>query len=864
MLLASGFVPFAWPAFAQTGVPRPDHVVVEVDENKGFERIYLSPEAPYINALAQQGALFVSSFALTHPSQPNYLALFSGSTQGIGDDSCPHSFGRPNLASALLDGGFTFAGYSESLPAVGSGTCEAGAYARKHNPWVDFVNVPRQSNLPFTYFPTNFSQLPNLCFVIPNLNNDMHDGTVAQGDAWLHLHLDAYVQWAMTNNSLFILTQDEGPNGSDNRIITLFMGPMVVRGQYSEHINHFTLLRTLLAMYDLAPIGRSTNIGPITSCWTAESLNPPLTVSITSPDDGAVLQAPADVHLTVDAISHDSTVRKVEFFNARVKFGEATNSPFEFTLTNAIATTYSLIAKATDDRDRTWVSSPVHVRVLASDTTSPTVTITSPSSNAKFTNAIVTMRGTASDNVEVARVEYQVGDGMIQVASGTTNWVAQLELTAGTNTVWARSVDFQNNASTPATLKLIYLVTSALTVETNGSGTTTPDLNGKILFLGQQYTITAQPAPGYLFAGWSGGVTNSLARLFFQMQSNLVLRAAFVPNPFIAAKGNYYGLFYDTNQVRHESSGFVLFNTTDRGAFSGNLQSAGRRYAFSGQFDLNGTATGSVPRLGTNALSVEMFLNLDVSADQVHGWISDGNWTATLLADRAVFNTTTNPTLSAGQYTLDIPPDGAGGPSGDGFGTLRVGADGFVRLTGTLADGSRLTEAAPISKDGYWPFYDSLYGGKGSILGWLNFTNTASDDLQGLVYWLRPAQPGSRLYPSGFTNETAAVGSNYRLPAPMSRVINLTNGLVEFSGGDLSSPFTNAVVLGPDNKLTNLSSNRLAVTLRLHTGRWRGTATDPATGQSFALQGIFHQERSVGVGFFLEGNQSGRVLLRAP
>jgi acid phosphatase len=193
--------------------------------------------------------------------------LFSGSTQGITDNSCPHNFHGPNLANSLIDAGFTFAGYSESLPAAGSGTCESGAYARKHNPWVNFSNVPRAVNLPFTRFPAAFDQLPDLCFVVPNENNNMHDGTVATGDAWLRQHIAAYAQWAMANNSLLILTQDEGPNGGDNRVFTLFVGPMVRPGQYSEPINHYTLLRTLLAMYDLAPIGHSADKVPITSCW---------------------------------------------------------------------------------------------------------------------------------------------------------------------------------------------------------------------------------------------------------------------------------------------------------------------------------------------------------------------------------------------------------------------------------------------------------------------------------------------------------------------------------------------------------------------------------------------------------------------
>src|SRR6266481_2356328 len=101
-----------------TGVPRPAHTVVVIMENSSYADIAASTADPYINQLARRGALFTQSYAITHPSEPNYLALFSGSTQGVTDDSCPLTFAGANLASELLAAGFSFAGYSESLPAA--------------------------------------------------------------------------------------------------------------------------------------------------------------------------------------------------------------------------------------------------------------------------------------------------------------------------------------------------------------------------------------------------------------------------------------------------------------------------------------------------------------------------------------------------------------------------------------------------------------------------------------------------------------------------------------------------------------------------------------------------------------------------
>jgi hypothetical protein len=251
------------------GVPRPDHVVIVIEENHSYSEIIGSSAAPYINSLAAQGALFTQSHATTHPSQPNYLHLFSGSNQGVTDDSCPLSFSTANLGQYLLDASLTFAGYSEDLPSVGSPVCTSGAYARKHAPWVNFTNIPTTTNLPFSYFPSDYTTLPIVSFVIPNLNNDMHDGTIQQGDTWLQQHLNGYVQWAMTHNSVLIMTFDEDDSSQGNRIATIFVGQMVVPGQYSESINHFNLLRTLEDMYNLPYAGVSGNYQPITDVWIA-------------------------------------------------------------------------------------------------------------------------------------------------------------------------------------------------------------------------------------------------------------------------------------------------------------------------------------------------------------------------------------------------------------------------------------------------------------------------------------------------------------------------------------------------------------------------------------------------------------------
>lgn len=260
----------ATPPTRAAVLPRLAHVVVVMEENHSYSDIIGSSSAPYINSLASQGALFTQSFAVTHPSQPNYLALFSGSTQGITDDSCPHTFTTGNLASELLAAGLTFTGYSESLPGAGSTACTSGEYARKHSPWVNFSNVPSSANQPFSSFPSssNYNALPTISFVIPNLNNDMHNGTIQQGDTWLKNNIDAYAQWAKQNNSLLIITWDEDDNSQNNQIPTIFVGQAVKAGSYGETINHYNVLRTLEDMYGLAALGDSATTSAIADCWS--------------------------------------------------------------------------------------------------------------------------------------------------------------------------------------------------------------------------------------------------------------------------------------------------------------------------------------------------------------------------------------------------------------------------------------------------------------------------------------------------------------------------------------------------------------------------------------------------------------------
>jgi hypothetical protein len=253
-------------ARATGGVPSFGHIVVVIEENHSYADIIGSAAAPYLNSLAGQGAKFTNAYAVTHPSEPNYLALFSGSTHGLTSDSCPLHYTTGNLGQQVINAHKSFAGFAEGLPSEGSAVCASGAYARKHVPWTDF-SLARPTDRTFAEFPANYASLPALSFVIPNLDHDMHNGTVSAGDTWLKNHLGGYVTWARTHNSILVVTWDEDDRTASNHIPTIVVGADVKRGSYAERITHYRVLRTLEDSLGVGHLGAAASVTPITDVW---------------------------------------------------------------------------------------------------------------------------------------------------------------------------------------------------------------------------------------------------------------------------------------------------------------------------------------------------------------------------------------------------------------------------------------------------------------------------------------------------------------------------------------------------------------------------------------------------------------------
>jgi hypothetical protein len=248
--------------------PHGSQVTIVLMENKDYNLVVGSREAPYLNkTLIPRGALLQNSHAIGHPSEPNYLALFSGSTQGINGDPCPVYFTPTDVASELIAASKTFAGYSESMPRNGYKGCYHGLYDRNHNPWVEFKNVPPSDNLVYRGFPTDVA---SFVWITPNLCHDTHNCTVKVGDKWLSQSLPPIVSWDKRHDGLLILTWDEASpdNNGKNRIATVFAGPMIRPGVVStQNVDHYSVLRTIEKILNVPCIDHDCKSPLITGIW---------------------------------------------------------------------------------------------------------------------------------------------------------------------------------------------------------------------------------------------------------------------------------------------------------------------------------------------------------------------------------------------------------------------------------------------------------------------------------------------------------------------------------------------------------------------------------------------------------------------
>jgi hypothetical protein len=253
-----------------SGVPDLQHVVVIVFENKDEHQVIDASAAPTFNALARRYVRFTHYRGVSHPSLPNYLAMVSGSTQGITSDCTRCIVDAKNLGDTLDAAGKSWKTYAEGLPDPGYTGAWAGRYAKKHDPFVYFRDIAsspgrRKRVVPLAQLRSDLraKRLPDFALVIPDMCHSMHDCSVRMGDRWLARTIPPLLQLP---NTVVFITFDEGLAG--NHIPSMAVGTAVRSGiRVTTPTDHYGLLRTIEDAWGLPPLGHSAGAKPFIGIW---------------------------------------------------------------------------------------------------------------------------------------------------------------------------------------------------------------------------------------------------------------------------------------------------------------------------------------------------------------------------------------------------------------------------------------------------------------------------------------------------------------------------------------------------------------------------------------------------------------------
>jgi hypothetical protein len=263
-------------------LPAFSHVYLIVMENKEYPAIVGNPDARYINnQLIPQYGLAARYYAVTHPSEPNYLALFSGAVQGVHDDRI-HHIDALNLVDLLEPAGHSWAVFAENVPldcyrlnSASGGPDGPGTYARRHEPAIIFTDIAR--NPARCAHITNFSHFDasaaDFELIIPNLCHDMHDCGVGSGDAFLRRFVPGILDSPDFATSVLFVTFDEGTtaSGGGGHVATLVISPLAKAGFRSKVTHsHYSLLRTIEDAWGLECLRRTCNANNLAEFFNQE------------------------------------------------------------------------------------------------------------------------------------------------------------------------------------------------------------------------------------------------------------------------------------------------------------------------------------------------------------------------------------------------------------------------------------------------------------------------------------------------------------------------------------------------------------------------------------------------------------------
>jgi phospholipase C len=241
--------------------PQAKHVFLIVMENHSAEEALTGK---YTASLAAHYGVANNYHAVSHPSVPNYLAMTSGSTWGIQDDSY-RALPKQDLGTQLTKGGVSWRAYMEGLTDAGC-LYSPVPYDPGHNPFAFYGGACPANVVPFTSFAADIAgSTPRFVWITPDRCHDTHDCPVATGDQWLSQVVPQITgSKAFKSNGILFITWDEDDNGPDNHVLTLALTPGGGHKASNRMYTHYSLLATIEDLLGLSRLGQAAQASPMT------------------------------------------------------------------------------------------------------------------------------------------------------------------------------------------------------------------------------------------------------------------------------------------------------------------------------------------------------------------------------------------------------------------------------------------------------------------------------------------------------------------------------------------------------------------------------------------------------------------------
>jgi hypothetical protein len=527
--------------------------------------------------------------------------------------------------------------------------------------------------------------------------------------------------------------------------------------------------------------------------------------------------------------------------------------------------------------------------------TPPHISLNSPVPDFKVYDAhpIVDLVGSATAGLGLANIDcYVNGDLTNSIAidqsgdlpANMISWTAEVDLSVygqvGPNTITVVAEDAMGN-QTSVLRAFVWVETNfaVVTVNPPGAGSVIGIKNGQELQIGNGYRVTAVSTnKDWVFSYWGnipGGSPLPSGATFDYFDTDGILTANFVPRSFDngVLAGTYAGLFYDTNGVQLDDAGYISITVKDTGVFSGKLYLAttAAPFSLSGQFAQapgGGNPFAEFQIRAGKSEYLDVFLVLTASDPEDYGSAlltgsvnAFSDVTETNLIETAEISAALSlnmPYTVPGLYNVVVDPpytDPSQGPGGNGWGSVAVGKQGAATLVLNLPDGTSpaISFSSAVAEDGTCPIYASLYGGKGVILGWMQFAADGSGTMHSQnLTWIK-TRLADKFYTAGFSNNPSITALPYFPPKAGTNLFDDTalTLIIDqgYSGLSLPDEVDDPVTFNPVRN-TFVDTNKATITLTRATGALNGVFYPHGSKTPISYHGL--EVGGSGYGFYLD------------